>query len=660
MSAYMLHDALVVFAERRIINMKKKICLICFLIVVIGILSVIVYSRKNTGIREKDFNNYITYDDKILKKESEYFNENGYVEKDDIPQLLSDVENIIKSGIKDGTIEEYVRDSDNNNIYIKFSSGINYLFIPFEKDKLSNGESGKILTVEPNASTYAVNMSYLMTFIDKYANDFEYKGSFQPTANANLVKTNYRDMYEYNDKYALKDKEITLDSLKKWGNNKIIIFEGHGGYNSKLHSCLSTGQSFFGFEDFSKYKEDIRTGNIVLSSFPQIGETGIPYSPVRKYLITSKFVENYFEEMDKSLIFLGACYSGKDDVLAKALLDKGADVVLGYTDTTSMEYEMMTRTMFFYALSYIGKENESYTVTQALNYAKNIVGLSDSFGKSDAKLVCFSKDKIEERYALDGIKETPLIVPILGKITEVSEYLENYVELVNKLNMKETDSWQFSDSNSYTVDNFYLEWKDNTFSMKNEGASNVELYGTNLGDSIDQANEVLQNNSWTCTFTSNEMQQYVTSIAGKPYLLNIYLTDRKIVSWYLNNWIEEERPIVVENSENTESNFDEDDTNKAVNDNVEYEYKSGELLSDFTITGNQAYLGFWHDYGRSSSDEDFIFEWIDGQNEYEVIGNRSGKKFKLTFEQNANEMQIVATCVEDEYYSLINAVYIKK
>ena len=364
--------------------------------------------------------------------------------------------------------------------------------------------------------------------------------------------------------------------------------------------------------------------------------------------------------MDKSLIFLGACYSGKDDVLAKALLDKGADVVLGYTDTTSMEYEMMTRTMFFYALSYIGKENESYTVTQALNYAKNIVGLSDSFGKSDAKLVCFSKDKIEERYALDGIKETPLIVPILGKITEVSEYLENYVELVNKLNMKETDSWQFSDSNSYTVDNFYLEWKDNTFSMKNEGASNVELYGTNLGDSIDQVNEVLQNNSWTCTFTSNEMQQYVTSIAGKPYLLNIYLTDRKIVSWYLNNWIEEERPIVVENSENTESNFDEDDTNKAVNDNVEYEYKSGELLSDFTITGNQAYLGFWHDYGRSSSDEDFIFEWIDGQNEYEVIGNRSGKKFKLTFEQNANEMQIVATCVEDEYYSLINAVYIKK
>ena len=43
---------------------------------VIGILSVIIYARKNNGMTKKDFNNYITYDDKILKKESEYFNEN--------------------------------------------------------------------------------------------------------------------------------------------------------------------------------------------------------------------------------------------------------------------------------------------------------------------------------------------------------------------------------------------------------------------------------------------------------------------------------------------------------------------------------------------------------------------------------------------------------
>lgn len=111
----MFRDAF--FKERWFINMKKKRHLIIFLIMVIGILSVIIYARKNNGITKKDFNNYITYDDKILKKESEYFNENGYVENDDIPQLLNDVEKIIKDGKKDGKIEEYFIDSDNNNIY---------------------------------------------------------------------------------------------------------------------------------------------------------------------------------------------------------------------------------------------------------------------------------------------------------------------------------------------------------------------------------------------------------------------------------------------------------------------------------------------------------------------------------------------------------------
>ena len=66
------------------------------------------------------------------------------------------------------------------------------------------------------------------------------------------------------------------------------------------------------------------------------------------------------------------------------------------------KYEMMTRTMFFYALSYRDAENGSYTVTQALNYAKKIIGKSDPFikfkknskEKHRAELVCFSKDTI--------------------------------------------------------------------------------------------------------------------------------------------------------------------------------------------------------------------------------------------------------------------------
>ena len=47
------------------------------------------------------------------------------------------------------------------------------------------------------------------------------------------------------------------------------------------------------------------------------------------------------------------------------------------------------------------------------------------------------------------------------------------------------DYWQFSDAESYMVDDFYVEYKDGNFSMKNEGASYVKLYGINLGDSME-------------------------------------------------------------------------------------------------------------------------------------------------------------------------------
>lgn len=56
----------------------------------------------------------------------------------------------------------------------------------------------------------------------------------------------------------------------KWNESKVIIFEGHGVYNSELLSWLVTGESFLGFKDFSKYKDDIKNNNIELTSFSKI------------------------------------------------------------------------------------------------------------------------------------------------------------------------------------------------------------------------------------------------------------------------------------------------------------------------------------------------------------------------------------------------------
>lgn len=401
---------------KKIKNSKKKIyfsfCII--MVFIFGIIAVKLYISKNENISKSDFNDYIAYDDQFLEIEEKYLNDKGYITKEDIPQLLDDVEIIIKSGENEGVIENYTR--DNGNIFIQFSSGINYIFIPLEEDKLSNGEGGQVLTLEPAENSFGVKKERLMTFIDKYYNKLEYTGSFTPVSNANLIKKSFDDIYEYDDitleigsvshKYALKNNEVTIDSLKKWGDSKVIIFEGHGAYNSELHSCLVSGESFFGFEEFSKYNEDIKNKNIVLTSFPEIGETNIAYSPVRKYCITSNFVDNYFETMNDSLIFLGACLSVKDDTLAQALLNKGAAIVMGYNETTSMEYEMMTRSMFFYDLTRMDEQDQYTTVAEALDYAKESIASSDPWGGYNAELVCVSKNNVEGQYTLKGLKDS--------------------------------------------------------------------------------------------------------------------------------------------------------------------------------------------------------------------------------------------------------------
>lgn len=64
-----------------------------------------------------------------------------------------------------------------------------------------------------------------------------------------------------------------------------------------------------------------------------------------------------------------------------------------------------------------------------------------------------------------------------------------------------------------------------------------------------------------------------------------------------------------------------------------YGYTEGEYISQLQIYEEngvkKAYLGLWHNYGDSASDEDFYFVWEDGKWKYQIIGNRSAEAFDL-------------------------------
>lgn len=124
---------------------------------------------------------------------------------------------------------------------------------------------------------------------------------------------------------------------------------------------------------------------------------------------------------------------------------------------------------------------------------------------------------------------------------DVKDYLENSADLVQLLDMQPTDYWQFQEGKSYMKDLFYLEWVNDTFSMKNEGAKNVKLYGISIGDSWDQVEKTMTEAGWTKYYEGDNGCTYIAIINDRDYMLEITKNETgQVIYWYLNNWPEGE------------------------------------------------------------------------------------------------------------------------
>lgn len=120
---------------------------------------------------------------------------------------------------------------------------------------------------------------------------------------------------------------------------------------------------------------------------------------------------------------------------------------------------------------------------------------------------------------------------------DVRDYFQNYQQLVDILNMEHTKGWQLSDTDSYKKDNFYLEWLDDAFSMKNEGTDYVVFYGIKIGDNITDADTAMKNNGWLTYYTNENSSAYLTTINNRAFMASFDADeDGKVIFWYLNNW----------------------------------------------------------------------------------------------------------------------------
>lgn len=226
---------------------------------------------------------------------------------------------------------------------------------------------------------------------------------------------------------------------------------------------------------------------------------------------------------------------------------------------------------------------------------------------------------------------------------EVSDYFQNYQQLVDILSMGHTEGWQLSDTDSYKKDNFYLEWLDDAFSMKNEGTDYISLYGITIGDNVTDIDTAMKENGWITYYTNENTSAYLATINDRAFMASFDANEEgEVTYWYLNNWPQGEDIYEVLNGQTyAEESEGSQETPVAVSEwkqaYIDYINNHGQFeISKLVNINNDEIPELYINFGSTASGDvlcsytggaiieqpmyNYGFSYIEGQNLFRDLG----------------------------------------
>ncbi len=293
---------------------------------------------------------YLATQNRIELINAELEDNNGLINAVDKEKALQAVSKYSEQLLADGIISEYRVNED--NVYICFSSGLPYLYIPNVEGYLSSGDEFcfQIITCQP----------FKNQFYNTNINDVAYE-----------ITTNFSN---YSLKARPENDLVTTQMVKDYfGPNQIILWFGHGAYDSGVHSLLITGEPCI---NGLLYWGDYLSHRMMSSSAGKIA-------------ISSKYIDCYCKNMNNTLVYLNTCLSGKTDTLAKAFLNKGASAVVCNSETIKATYAHYIQISTMNNLQCINSDSGNYnTLLEALSIAKEEYGYNDlDYGGTGAETI---------------------------------------------------------------------------------------------------------------------------------------------------------------------------------------------------------------------------------------------------------------------------------
>lgn len=125
---------------------------------------------------------------------------------------------------------------------------------------------------------------------------------------------------------------------------------------------------------------------------------------------------------------------------------------------------------------------------------------------------------------------------------EVSDYFFRCEDIVDILPEGTTrESWIMSEV-GWHYQGFWFVYEDDSykgriFSMKNEQANGVTLYGGHVGESYTEFEKGLIEAGWKASSIQDDIHEYGVKMQGTCFLADLFIDEDGIVTgWFLGNW----------------------------------------------------------------------------------------------------------------------------
>lgn len=346
----------------------------------------------------------------LVALEESFAGDDGYVPEDKKADFVSSALDVIEQN--DNVYFSSV--SENNELYIKFDTGLSSFYAAATPgtDNVGSDVEMTVITAQPSftemgGSSFTWNMggytmpegiNYILEMPDRAATDVD---SAFPN-------------YSFYESTNLDDEAVTLDAVKSFGANQVILWHGHGFFAQDTGPCLVTGEAFDwnAWNNDPEYQEDCQRGRIINYSAP-----GRAFDLT---VISSEYIDHYCGDMQNSFVYLAACSSGRTLQLADAFTTRGAAVVAN-DNTIRRTYNVSMLYTTVQNMMELDPATQQYnTLERALELAKEEYGADDSdprYGGIGAEPLVFGGEAAENyRFATEVPTGT-----LSGKVCKASD-----------------------------------------------------------------------------------------------------------------------------------------------------------------------------------------------------------------------------------------------